>query len=243
MADEQTPEPIKRETPSKPNLKQLAEAKLRPLIEKASAFFSARNTREKAMLVIFAAAFLLFLDYWILIRPVIGVFTETVPRLSSLDVELDGLRQDKKNRAHIAIEWEESKALVIAKEDTFITRDRVPALLENISKLALDSGVKILSLKPLAPTVEKPVRGAKKAAKGAAPAKGTSRNSLVLIRLNGLAGTHEFGSFLARLESGPTFFRVKDIHIVSQGELDIRHHSLEVNIETYSRHESTLVKK
>ncbi len=242
MTDGQAPETTRREAPAKPSLKRLAEAKLRPLLEKANAFFSARNVREKAMLVIFAAAFLLFLDYWILIRPVIGVFTETIPKLAALDIELDGLRHDKKNRASIAREWEESRARMTAKEDTFITRDRVPALLENISKLASDSGVKILSLKPMAPAVEKPGRGAKPA-KSTPAVKGASKNSPVLIRLNGLAGTHEFGSFLARLESGPTFFRVKDIHIATQGELDIRHHSLEVNIETYSRNELTRVKK
>lgn len=239
---EPTITPEKRRRPPKESLRQAAEGKLRPAMEKGIAYFNARNKREKTMLVVFAAALLLFLDYWVLARPVVSVFTDTMPKLAALDVELDGLRHDKKNRATIAREWEELKIRVAEKEATFITRDQVPALLENISKLALDSGVKIVSLTPVGTTVEKPSRR-RGAAAEPAKKKESSRNALVPIRLNGLAGTHAFGDFLARLEAGPTFFRVKDIRILSQGELDIRRHSVEVNIETYSRNELTPVNK
>jgi Tfp pilus assembly protein PilO len=213
----------------------LMDGKVRPVLEKAGAFYNARNLREKTMIVIFGAVFIIFLDYWLLIRPVVHVFTDTIPKLHALDQELEGLRADKKNRAAIAREWEESKAQVATQEEMFITRDRVPALLENISKLALDSGVKILSLRPVGIIAEK--------GKGKGKAGGSKGYSLVPITLNAQAGTHELGSFLARLENGPAFFRVKDLRISARGEQDVRRHDIEVNIETYCRNQLSGAKK
>lgn len=221
-----TPDGAKKPSP----LRLLMDAKVRPALEKAGAFYTALNMREKTMLVVFAAVFILVVDYWLFLRPVMRVFTETMPQLSTLDAELDGLRTDKKNRPLLAKSWEDTKARVAEREETFITRDRVPALLENISKLALDSSVKILSLRPISVPADKSAR----APKGYA---------LVPIRLNAIAGTHELGSFLARVESGPTFFRVKDVRIVGQGEQDTRRHMIEVNLETYTRTELRSVKK
>jgi len=99
------------------------------------------------------------------------------------------------------------------KEKMFVAPGEIPSLFENLSKLAQNSGLKIISLKP------------------ANSPEGDSGNyQRIPIRISALAGTHELGKFLAELEGGGTFFRVTDLKIVANTS-DIRRHSIDLSLE------------
>ena len=49
-----------------------------------------------------------------------------------------------------------------------------------------------------------------------------------------MAGTHEFGAFLARLENGNTLFKVKDLKI-SSNPLNERKQLIELSMEAFKK--------
>ncbi len=186
--------------------------------EKAVNFFNDRNPREKVMVVILAAFLVIFLDYWVLINPVVRVFRNTLPDLAIFESELKSSRDDQANQDGIQKEWLAAKQAAAEKEKSFVAPDELPALLENLSKLALESGVKILSLKT-----------------GATQEAGnTHRYATVSIRLSALAGAHELGSFLSKLESNRTYFKVLDLKIAVQ-QADFKRHLVDAILQVCQR--------
>ncbi len=190
-------------------------------LEALANFVNARNLREKMMILAFAGALLFFADYFILVRPVFQVFQETLPELGTLQGERHGFKNDQKNKAFIEKTCAAAKDALAQRESGFIAPNEVPRLLENLSKLALDSGVKIISLQPIETN--------KKAKKEEA-----SRYSRIPIQVNAAAGAHELGKFLARLEGGQTYFRVMNMRIQAN-PADMRRHSIELDIDALGK--------
>ncbi len=181
-------------------------------------FLNTRTPREKLMFVTFGLVFLLFLDYIFWLSPATQSLTRTLPTLSSLGVELSDLKEDKKNQLMIQKKWEEVRNELADKEKGFEVSDQLPALLENLSKLAVESGVRITSLKP----IEVPVSSSKKL------------YFSVPVQIHATATTHELGNFLSKLETGVSFFKITNLKIAST-TTDLRRHSAEMLVETYRK--------
>lgn len=185
-------------------------------------FINERNPREKQMIAVFGILFIIFLDYWLLIRPVVGILTRDFSQSDTLQKELRGLKDDQKNKKFIEKNWVQAKEKLEAFEKRFVTPDEMPAFLENISKLAQDSGVKVISLQPQ--------ENLKKEGKKEVPSPYTG----MPIRMSAVGGAHEFGKFLSWLETNSTFIRVTDVRI-SPNSMDERKHILELSIEVYRK--------
>lgn len=202
----------------KPAKKSVVLDRLEALWDKGANFFNKRNTREKIMIIALAAAIVVFLDYWLFIHPVVQVFSNTLPQLSLLESDARSYQSDIQNRGKIKQSWADAKARLAESELQFVAPDELPALLENLSKLALGSNVKILSLKTGEPQ----------------EAGSSGRYTRVPVRMSAVAGTHELGNFLSRLESGRTFFKVEDLKIMAQ-QADPKRHQIELVLEVYRR--------
>ena len=186
------------------------------LIDKLTNFLNSRNPREKMMFIGFLGAGVLALDFVLFVQPVAKMFVATMPEWSAVTQDLHALQDDDKNRDQIEKSWMKAKEALTEKENMFIAPNEVPALLENLSKLAQDSGVKILTLKPEAVMSD------------------SGAYQRIPIKISGSAGAHEFGRFLAKLEGGKTFFRVTDVKIQNTAS-DIRRHSIDLSIEAYRK--------
>ena len=112
-------------------------------------FINERNPREKQLIIVVGILGIIFLDYWLLINPVVKIFTNNYSQFATLQSELQGLRDDQKNKKVIEKNWNQIKEKLAQTEKCFVAADEMPAFLENISKLAQNSGVKVLSLQPL----------------------------------------------------------------------------------------------
>ena len=203
------------------SIKDLAKAvdgRLKLWLVLLNKFINERNPREKQMIIVLGLIGILFFDYWILIHPVIKTYAQVISQYSALETELRGLKDDQKNKKFIEKMWDKEKEDLKTTEKRFVGPNEMPALLENLSKLALDSGVNVMSLEPL----ESSNKNAKKGT--AAP------YSSVSIRMSAVGGTHEIGKFLSWLENNPTFIKVTDIKI-SPNPADDRRHILELQIE------------
>ena len=182
-------------------------------------FLNTRTLREKQLIIGFVIAFLFSVDYLVFVQPVVHIFSDTSPKIGALKEELKGLREDLKNKDAIRKKWEDAKKDLAEKEKYFIAPDETPALLENLSKEALQSGVKIMSLEPFDQAKAK---------------SGKNIYTPLPIQVKAAAGTHELGAFLARLENGNTLFKVKELKI-SSNPLNERKHTIELSMEAFKK--------
>lgn len=189
-----------------------------PGYEHAITFFNSRQPREKKLLLVLGAALLIFLDYFVIILPVAGIFSSTGTALNQVRQELTTLKDDEKNKQLIEQNFIETALQFEASEKIFVLADKFSVLLENLSKLAGTSGVKIVSLNPQEASKED-------AEKPMAP---------VLIEISALAGTHDLGKFLTKLESDPVFFKVRELTI-SENTADPRKHAVNLKLEVFRR--------
>ena len=191
----------------------------KPSFDLLADFLNSRNLREKQLLIGFVIVFIFCADYFLLLQPVLHIFSEVSPKITPLKEELKSLKEDRKNKDAIQKKWEDTKKDLAEKEKFFIAPDETPALLENLSKEALRSGVKITSLEPF-----DQVRS------------GSAKNvyTSLPIQVKAMAGTHELGTFLARLENGSTLFKVKDLKI-SSNPLNERKQIIELSMEAFKK--------
>jgi Tfp pilus assembly protein PilO len=180
-------------------------------------FLNARSLRQKMTILIAAGVAVVALDYFLILNPMIRVFVKITPKISVEGAELRQLKEDKRNAAKTEEQWKSLKMELSTAENRFVDADGMPTLLENLSKLASASGIRIMSLKPEAQTK--------------ASIQGFNR---VPIKISAQGGTHELGRFLAQLEGGKAFFRVRDLKIQTT-DIEPRRHRIELDIETYQK--------
>ena len=181
-------------------------------------FVNMRNARERMLIIAFALIFLLFLDVVLWLLPVTRSLVESIPSLTTLASELEGLKNDQNNRDLIKKKSETTIKELADDEDRLGASSQLSSLLENLSAMALESGIKITSLKPIETTT--PETGKLYVA--------------VPIQIDATAGFHQLGAFLERLETGKTFFKITDIKVTASTTTD-RKHSVEMMLETYRK--------
>lgn len=186
------------------------------LVNGFNSFFENRAPSEKNLIVVFVFALILAADYMVFIRPVMRVFSEVAPQLAAEKQKLQSTREDLQNRRAIHERWASAGEKLKSMDARFVMKNEVPAILENLSKLAQECSVKIITLKPADTEPAGP---------------GFLR---IPIRLSATAGTHELGKFLAHLESDKIYFKVNDLKI-SANASDERRHTVELSIETYAK--------
>lgn len=185
-------------------------------VNKAADFINSRNPREKTMIIVLAVAAFLTIYYFAMSWAVSSVFMTTGPKLSEASRQLSEIKNDAKNKSAIEKKWMDSKERLKKLENSFVSPNGVPALLENLSRLAQATGVRILSLKPSDATSQE------------------GNYQRIPIAITAMASTHELGLFLSQLEQNATFFRVTDLKITAN-PLETKRHGVELSIETYRR--------
>ena len=188
-----------------------------PGADLAANFLNSRSVREKQLIFGFVIALGLGADLALFVQPVAGILFEFAPKLPPLRQELRELKQDTKSKDAIKKEWEDSRLALQQQQTSFISVDGAPALLEDLSKEAQRSGVKLTALKP------------SENAEG-----GKSLYSRLPIEIKAMAGAHELGQFLSNLETGKTFFRVKDLRVTMNPQNE-RKHLVQLSLETYKK--------
>ena len=181
-------------------------------------FLNSRTPREKKMLALLTVSFFVVVDAWGVIFPVIQSANRVWPELFALKQEIRLIKEDRENKASIEKDWNSARGKMENLEKSFLLEGQTPALLENLSQQAQKAGFKIISLKPMGePSVESP-----------------GATAHIPIVIEALAGTHELGFFLERLESGATFFRINDLKITA-AEGENRRHFVKLSIEALGK--------
>jgi len=100
-------------------------------------------------------------------------------------------------------------------------QDQISSLLQDFSDVAESSGGKILRIKPL----EEPVAVSKQK-----PVNSSYTEFPILIEA--MAGYHQLGAFINKLETMDRFIRITDVDIAGNSK-DPRHHNAKIRIITY----------
>lgn len=187
------------------------------IIEKINEFLDSRTNREKIMIMAMGGALILAIDYFLIVGPILGLFSKTAPAIDLRKQELRALRDDQKNKKVIEQNWILAKNELAQKEKMFIAPNELPALLELLSRFAQNSGLRITSLTPVENV-----------------AADSGPYSKIPIKMNATAGTHELGKFLSAIESGEIFIKVTNLKIMANPQNEAKH-TIELQLEAIRR--------
>ena len=153
-------------------------------------------------------AVVLYVDVAFVIKWQAGSTAEIRRKIASVKKDIDSVASD------LALM---SRSQGTAKKVNLFTESEIPQLLESVSGLARDNGIKILQITPLKSHDVKTM--------------GAQKYVLLTIKLDMIAGYHEMGLFLNQLEIGSHPVFASDFKI-AQGD-DYQHQRINLSLRTY----------
>jgi type IV pilus assembly protein PilO len=147
--------------------------------------------------------FVFLLDYVILMRPQLAALSRIIPEIGILRDDLRLAQDNIEKRDFYREEVGKLDAGVEAVHRRLRPRERVPLILEFISRAADENGVTVDQMMPLAEGQEELLS-----------VQGRGYFSLPL-KIQARGGYHDFGRFVGRLESGDIFLNLESFSVIS----------------------------
>ncbi len=171
---------------------------------------------KKKILIIYASAFLVILlaYFFFFLKPSIGKLFLLMPQARRLRVEIKTVRRDLDSEDRLTRRLETLRQKLGRYEKKLSREKEIPMLLENFSRIARSSRVKILSITPIE-------KKEKSASGEEASEDGVYQEVPIAIRAQ--SGYHELGTFINRLENDDRYMQVSDIKIKSNSKNPKRH--------------------
>src|SRR3989338_2660594 len=106
--------------PSLKEVRKIVEDKTKLALVLLQKFINERSPREKQLIIVLGILGIIFLDYWLLIHPVVKIFANAVSQGQALETELKGLKDDRKNQVFIERNWNQTRAKLEESEKRFV---------------------------------------------------------------------------------------------------------------------------
>jgi len=142
-----------------------------------------------------------------------------LPKVSVLKKDLTDGKSLLKNRDAIEKEKESLQHKIDSYGKVFPSQHEIPKLLESLSSIAAESGVRIIGIRPIAQKTKDLEKKAK-------------AYQEIPIEIIARSGYHQLGRFLQKLETGDRFIIVKGIEIAANG-LNIKKHNVKLVVSTF----------
>jgi type IV pilus assembly protein PilO len=163
--------------------------------------FNIKEKREYMILAVVGGALILYVYFMFLLKPqftsLISVFREAGQIKRSLVQTMDNVN----NMPLMEKKIEKAKEVQPFYEKKLPREEELPTLLGNLSELARENNVKIISIKPIKDEDE--------------PEGGESVYMEIPIQVKARCGYHQLGRFINDLESADRFMMIGDINIKS----------------------------
>jgi len=163
---------------------------------------------------------LLFANYNLFLKPAIASLRETWPQVRNLYNRLNIAKNAVISIPTYKLQIEDLRKKLTLYNKKFSTKQEISVLLKELSDMAKDSEVKIISIKPHAAVTST-----------GQDAAGSTYQKFP-ISINAGCGYHQLGAFLSKLENADTFMRVTDIRITVNPQSPIEH-MVYILINTY----------
>lgn len=173
------------------------------------------ESKKKSMFFYALGLGLVFVLYvYFFLKPSVSTLADLVPKLRERKVAIKAVVDALPHKDKL-YEKRRAQQKKLAKYEEKLSREReLPVLLENLSKMARSSNVKILGIKPLV---------AGEAKQGKTPSGKDAIYQEVPIQVSAESGYHELGLFLGKLESDKRYMKVSDMKIQANRSNAKRH--------------------
>ena len=176
------------------------------------------NEKNPYYTLIAGLVIFLVLDYFLLMQFQLSNLRSLNPKLVSLSQELKLAQTNIRDMGKFR---DEIKELMVKSQDInseIKSKEEIPLILENISRLASKYGVAIDQIVPN-PTNEEVIMK-----------NNDGQYLTVPVKVEASGGYHNFGRFLNQLENEEQFFTISDFSIVGNSQ-DPVHHSISLTIK------------
>ena len=176
-----------------------------------------KNTKQIALISAAVALGLLYVYINFLLLPQIHNTAKTYKAVSKVRDAVSAAERDVSGTGALKKQADQYRDKIDSYERMLPVEQEVPKLLENLSGMAKESGVKIVGITPLQSKQE----GGPEQIYQEIP-----------ILISAKSGYHELGKFLSGLESSDRFMKVADIH-VKENKSTPKKHDVELLVLTY----------
>lgn len=175
------------------------------------------DEKNRYYLLIGALVLIFLLDYFVIMRPQLVALTKIKPEIKILLQDIQTVRDDTQKMGFYQGEVKRLQGALEKTSQKVLSKEEVSAILERISRLAGETGMKIDQITPFNEDQEVLLQD-------------NRRTYYALpILLEARSGYHNFGKFLNHLEQDDLFLSVSTFSI-STGD-DMHDHSLKVNLQ------------
>lgn len=172
------------------------------------------ESKKKILLIYFLAIIVIFAAYFFLfLRPSLTKLFDIIPKVRVLNLDIKAVRDDSRFEDKLKKKLDILREKMGGYENKLSREKEIPKLLENLSKVARSSRVKILGIVPFDTSKTK----------GKGSVTLTSVYQEVPITISAHSSYHDLGTFINKLENGERFMRVSDIKIKSNKNNPKRH--------------------
>ena len=187
-----------------------------------------KRTSEKQRLLAGLISFVglaAYVSYLYLLQPLGSEVAHLSQQVHDVAAQVRQLEQLIEQGHAIRREYGQLQAEVAQLRDRLPSEDELPSVIERLSGLASQTGVRILSISPQHSDQPPSAREAS-APSAAAPYQA------IAIEIDALSGFHQFGMFLSQVESGDQPVEVKQLRI-TQSTRELRRHTIRLLLLTY----------
>jgi type IV pilus assembly protein PilO len=169
-----------------------------------------KSKREKTLLTWLVVAVFVVAYFHFLIRPVMLEMGELLPKVATLRRDLAYARDLIANKSVIIRQRDRLRETMDEYEKILPREREIPKLLENLSSIAGEFGVKIVGVRPIG-------------RKEYEPKTAGEIYQEIPIEVVAVSGYHALGKFLEKLETGERFIMINDLEITANDDNMARH--------------------
>lgn len=153
--------------------------------------------------VVIGGLFLLFLiDILFIFMPQIRAFRNAGSEIAQMKQKISMGERELMDIEKLRENLQKITSEILLEEQSFTSEDDFELLIEEISKTASDSGVKIIQIRPVRDKEEKSLR------------KGDTEVLIKSpIQIQAVSNYHSLGKFINKLEEADKFFRIEELEI------------------------------
>ncbi len=181
-----------------------------------------KTKKEALAFIIIGVILFIFLYFQIFLKSAISELFVLNPEIRKLKTDIKSTKSDLDHEETLKKRLKDMEGRVDVYEKKLPVEQEIPLLLEDLSRMAKDSYVKILGITPVSINI----RGKRKETKKSK----VYREIPIMIRAK--SGYHELATFINKLEEADRFMELSDLKIKSN-KADFRRHDIELTVSTY----------
>jgi type IV pilus assembly protein PilO len=181
--------------------------------------FKDKRTSQQLILVIVGGLGFFILYVNLLFKPTMAGLSEVSPKEQKLRGKITMVQKWMKGKPEAEKQLAALHEKMISYETILSSEEEIPSLLEELSAMAKESGVRIIGIRPQAAIVP-------------GGEAGTDSYEEIPVSIKAKCGYHQLGRFISRLESAKRLLVIEQINIASNPRTS-RSHDVQLLVSTF----------